>query len=417
MRFICRASFCFLLGLMGMLANTHAADTAAISKLLDKYESRGLPRFRVPELYREISERLENHDGSTAILAGRYLAYQDQIESERRNRQLPWFVGFLPAANTGFEPRFRNESGYAGLWPLPYLMGKKYGLTQTALFDERHDVKRSTQAACLYLSELQIIYRDWLKSITAFSIGPARLNQMIHATKTLNFDSLYRSLESEERIPVIHWLATAVVISEWLELEKAIVPQNNVALSSVSGIEQAIPFALFNDKFGLGIAQMRAYNPGLRTDLIPYMGKLFRFNLPQGLTARYEKARDSIPLWLNGVPKMEITYDTTTQVFDGDSVEIVEPVQAVAAPTLLASKEDKVWVYYTVKRGDAVYTITDVFDCTIGELRRWNNINSKMVLIAGKRLKFYVPVQKKKYYQQIDGMTMAQKRERAKSNN
>lgn len=417
MKFIFRATLCFLLGLFGTLADAHAADTAAISKLLNKYELRGLPRFRVPELYREISERLENHDGSTAILAGRYLAYQEGIEIERRSRQLPWFVGFLPAANTGFEPRFRNESGYAGLWPLPYLMGKKYGLTQTALFDERHDAKRSTQAACSYLSELQIIYRDWLKSITAFSIGPARFNQIIHATKTLDFDSLYNALEPEERIPVIQWLATSVVISEWLELEKAVVPQNNIALSSVLSIQQAIPFSLFSDKFGLGIAQMREYNPSLRTDLIPYMGKLFSFYMPVNMAGRFEKARDSIPQWLNGVPKMVITYDTITQVFDGDSVEIVEPVQAAAAPTLMASREEKVWVYYTVKRGDALYTITDVFDCNLEELRRWNNTNARVVLIAGKRLKFYVPAQKKKYYQQIDGMTMAQKRERAKTNN
>jgi len=36
-------------------------------------------------------------------------------------------------------------------------------------------------------------------------------------------------------------------------------------------------------------------------------------------------------------------------------------------------------------------------------------------LIAGKRLKFYVPASKKSYYQQIDKMSLAQKRERAKS--
>jgi LysM repeat protein len=200
-------------------------------------------------------------------------------------------------------------------------------------------------------------------------------------------------------------------------MDKPVVPLNRAALKTVLGIEKAIPFALFYDKFGLGIAQMRDYNPGLRTDLIPYMGKLFSFNLPVEIAGRYEKSRDSIPLWLNGVPRMEITYDTITQVFDGDSVELVEPVQAVVTPTPLASREDKVWVYYKVKRGDAVYTITDVFDCNVADMRRWNNLNSRMVLIAGKRLKFYVPAQKKKYYQQIDRMTMAQKRERAKSNN
>jgi hypothetical protein len=49
------------------------------------------------------------------------------------------------------------------------------------------------------------------------------------------------------------------------------------------------------------------------------------------------------------------------------------------------------------------------------EIRRWKNLNSKMFLIAGKTLKFYVPASKKKYYQQIDAMSLAQKRERAKT--
>ena len=128
MNFIQRISWRLIVLILGLVNTLHAADTAAISKLLDKYESRGLPRFRVPELYVEISERLENQNGTTAILASRYLKYQELIEAKRRSQKLPWFVGFIPAANTGFEPRFRNESGYAGMWPLPYLMGKKYGL-------------------------------------------------------------------------------------------------------------------------------------------------------------------------------------------------------------------------------------------------------------------------------------------------
>jgi len=392
-----------------------ATDTASISKLLDKYESRGLPRFRVPELYQEISERLENHNGTTGILASRYLRYQELIETERRKQKLPWFVGFLPAANTGFEPRFRNESGFAGMWPLPYLMGKKYGLIQTALYDERHDPEKSTEAACLYLADLQIIYRDWLMGITAFSVGPARFNQVIHGNKTLEFDSLFYALEPEERIPVIQLLATAVAVSEWIELESKIPAINNVTLTKVDGITQPIPFSLFDEKFGIGIAQMREYNPGLRTDLIPYMGKIFNFNLPNAIEDRYKGARDSISVWLNGAPQMELTFDTLTQVFDGDTVVIIETEQVAEPPKLIEERDEKVWVYYKIKRGDALYTITDIFDCTVGEIRRWNNLNSKMFLIAGKRLKFYVPASKKSYYQQIDKMSLAQKRERAKS--
>lgn len=410
-----RVSRGLLFLILGLVSSLNAADTAAISKLLDKYESRGLPKFRVPELYKEISERLENHNGTTAILAGRYLKYQELIEAQRRSQKLPWFVGFIPAANTGFEPRFRNESGFAGMWPLPYLMGKKYGLLQTALYDERHDAQKATEASCKYLSDLQNIYQDWLKSVTAYSVGPARFNQVIHATKTLEFDSIYKELEPEERIPIIQFIATTVAISEWLEAENPVAFNASVALTQVQGIEQAIPFSLFDAKFNIGIAQMREYNPGLRTDLIPYMGTPFTFYLPIAAAERYNTARDSISVWLNGAPEMEVTYDTLTQVFDGDTVVVVEPKQGSEVPELIEPRDEKVWVYYKIKRGDALYTITDVFDCTVPEIRRWNNLNSKMFLIAGKRLKFYVPASKKKYYQQIDAMSLAQKRQRAKT--
>ena len=415
MKFTFRILSCLWIAAFGFFSPLKSADTSAINKLLTKYESRGLPQFRVPELYVEIAERLENHDGTTAILVGRYLKYQELIEGERRKHKLPWFVGFLPAANTGFEPRFRNESGFAGMWPMPYLMGKKYGLLQTALYDERHDAQKSTEAACKYVFDLQNIYQDWLKSISAFSVGPARFNQVIHGTKTLQFDSIYYALEPEERIPVIQFLAAAVVISEWLELEKPLAALRHVSLKKVSGITQAVPFSFFDQRFGVGIAQMREYNPGLRTDLIPYMGKLFVFNLPADVAKRYELAYDSLGLWLNGAPVMEVNYDTLTQVFDGDTVVVVEPQQSAEPPALVVPKDEKVWVYYKIKRGDAVYTITDVFDCTVQDIRRWNNLNSKMFLIAGKRLKFYVPASKKKYYQQIDAMSLAQKRERAKT--
>jgi hypothetical protein len=49
------------------------------------------------------------------------------------------------------------------------------------------------------------------------------------------------------------------------------------------------------------------------------MGKLFVFNLPADVAKKYESAYDSLGLWLNGAPQMELTYDTLTQVFDGDT--------------------------------------------------------------------------------------------------
>lgn len=396
-----------------LLGQAPARDTAKLLKILQKYESRGLPKFRDAHIIGELSERLEDYNQTSGILASRYVKYRELIETERRKLQLPWFVGFLPAANTGFEPRYRNASGFAGMWPIPYLMGKKYGLTQTALYDERHDPLKGTQAACAYLKDLQNIYQDWLKTITAYSIGPARLNQVIHSTRSLNFDTIYLALEPEERIPVIQFIAAAVSISEILEAEKSIPQESTIDKKSVKSIEQHIPFSLIIDRFGVSISELREVNPSLRTDMVPYMGTPFQFYLPASVVANYNASRDSLYTWLKGTPTLEIQFDTTVQVFDGDTAIVIETNQPVEAPAI--NVNEKVWVYYTIKRGDALFTLTDIFDCETADIKRWNSINTKNFLIAGKRLKFYVPADKKKYYQQNDNLTLTQKRERAKS--
>jgi membrane-bound lytic murein transglycosylase D len=391
-------------------------DTLNIDRLLQKYQKRGLPVFKHPDLYREIEERLIDENKTQVILAGRFVKYRDVIEEERRKQQLSWFVSYIPLANTGMEPRFRNSAGYAGMWPLPYLMAKKYGLVQTALYDERHEIKQSSRAACLFLNELQHIYQDWLLTITAFSIGPARLNQVLHATKSLDFDSVYDRLHAEEKIPIVQFIATAVVLSEMMENQTSFPGSVNIELVKVSSIPRIIPFEIFHEYFDIGIAQMRQYNPGLRADIIPYMGNIFEFNLPKAKAEHYLKSKDSIAFWLKGTPEIEITYDTLIKVFGEDTVTIIETPLQVDVPQLITErKPDLVWIYYTVKRGDALYTLTDIFDCSAEDIRRWNPSKFKNYLIVGNRLKIQVPSSKRTYYQEIESLTLIQKRERAKS--
>jgi LysM repeat protein len=402
-----------------IMPKTYGLDTTKWVKLLLKYEKRGLPQFRHPDLILELEERSLENNATDQILAGRYIKYREMVDLERRNQQLPWFIGFIPIANTGFEPRFRNTSGYAGPWPLPYLIAKKYKLVQTALYDERHEIKQSTVAACRYLTDLNHIYKDWLLTITAFSIGPARLNQVLHGTKSLNFDTVYNALEADEKIPVIQFMSSVVRLSELMEMEQNFPDTVLAPLVKVTSIPHVIPFSIFSEYFDIGIAQMRQYNPGLKADLIPYMGAIFEFRLPASKADLYRSKKDSILYWLKGAPEIEITYDTVMKVFDGDSVLVVESLQQVEEPQIISSgvhhNTPKVWVYYTVKRGDALYTITDIFDCTAQDIRHWNPSKSKNFLVVGRRLKFHVPASKKAYYQEIDAMSLTQKRARATS--
>ena len=410
---VARLGGLILASLLFMFPPLEAQKDSSLNHLYKKYQERGLPVFRNQEIDREIKEWLEDTEGTTGILASRYDQYRNHIEIERRAHKLPWFVGFIPAANTGFEPRFRSPSGYTGMWPMPYLMAKKYGLQLTALYDERREPEKATKAACLYIQELQNIYQDWRLTITAFRVGPARLNQVIHRVNTINFDTVYLALEPQEQLPIIQFFAASVALSEYLEnreteLHKS--PWGN--RERVLSIERSLPFSFFEEHFDLSTLEMRNYNPALRTDQVPYMGEAFEFFLPKEKAIRFNENRDSLIFWLEGRPEPHFESDTILQIYDGDTAYVVNPPSE--SDSVGVEKEENVWVYYRVKRGDALYTITDIFDCTIADIRKWNNVPRKNFLLAGKTLKFFVPANKKIYYEAINTMSLTQKRARAK---
>jgi LysM repeat protein len=89
-----------------------------------------------------------------------------------------------------------------------------------------------------------------------------------------------------------------------------------------------------------------------------------------------------------------------------DSVGITPPIPKTI---LQAPTDAKTWVYYKVKSGDAIYTLSDIFDCAPDQLKSWNRLNSNQLRI-GATLKFYVPVKRKSYYLKLNSMTIAQKR-------
>lgn len=435
-------------------------DIEAELKEIEK-RGQGLTVYRGAGVIDNIKEWLENENNATRIVAGRYFYFRNIISAEGMKIRnpwngdlIPWFLYVLPAANTGFEPRFKAEDGASGMWPIPFRIGKKYGLTQAALFDQRRDPVVSSQAAIKYLYELQNIYRDWNKTITAFSIGPARLNQLIHATGSLDFDVIYQVLEPEERQPIMQFYAALVcmqVLEKRGELDKY--PYLLPSTKTVVSIEQNVPFQAISGNLPIELEQLRELNPSYKADYVPYMGgTAFPIVLNKESADLFEQKRDSLAIWtrkflgkeeprinigINPIQEnTQLSFDTIIEIVDGDTLRIIEASQEVneKAPnktatnssinnaasvnpttpnsnsTVVANNDAKVWIYYTIKKGDALYTITDIFDCSTQEIKSWNAIRKNNFLIAGKKLKIQVPASKKAYYQKINTMSIQQKR-------
>ena len=85
---------------------------------------------------------------------------------------LPLELKYLPIVESALNPKAKSHSGASGLWQFMYLTGKQYGLNVSSYIDERQDPIKSTEAACIYFSQLYDIFGDWNLVLAAYNGGP-----------------------------------------------------------------------------------------------------------------------------------------------------------------------------------------------------------------------------------------------------
>lgn len=382
-------------------------------------EQHGVPFFYNADIEKNIQLWLKNENSVTGDILGKSVLYFPYMDNVRKVNGLPWFVKYIPAANTGYNNYHVGKDGSTGMWPLNFSIAKKYGLKMNSMIDERRALDASSDAACKYLADLHFIYKDWLKTITAFRIGAIRLNQVIRLSgNSLDFKDIYEHLEPEEREPIVQFIS-AVTVMYFREDFKIQESDLHLPLMDSVSANVALPFSLIEQKTGIKAQDLKNMNPEFKTENVPYFGYTIYFNVPKEQKPAYNAMRDSLFKIATYKPQPVIEYDTIIKVVD--SVTYIEIVPKGSKP--IEDKPDsptpnvgvtpkppaKVWVWYKVKPGDGFYTLSDIFDCSIAEMKSWNGIRNN-ALIANTSIKFYVNANKVDYYKKMNYLNQAQKR-------
>ncbi|MEY3984094.1 MAG: hypothetical protein RL160_1653 [Bacteroidota bacterium] len=423
---------CLLLFLTVQAAH---AQTDVYIKRIAALCNQGLPCFYNEQVDAEIVYWLQNEEAYTSFMLGRSEALLDVVDKALAERGLPGFLRYIPIANTNLAFDYSGYDGASGSWPLSFAIAKRYGLKMNSFIDERRSREKAAKAATAYLAELYRIYRDWKMVIAAFRIGPVELNKAIRlAGNTLNYDSVHYFLPEVYQAPMVRYMGILYIFNfhalHGIKLKTYVPEQADTVWSSC-----AMSFKLLEEKLPVKSEDLRFFNPVLRGAYIPHVAEPIPFYLPAGLGKRYKLLRDSLCATLPPPPPAVFSsssspdtvfkqipvaetpmpstrpplYDTIVRVVD--SVTYIE-VRPHAAPKATTTPAAKVWVYYTVKSGDALYTLADVFDCTVTNVKSWNALRSNTIS-NGQKLKFYVPSSKATYYRKINTMTLAQKRSTA----
>jgi membrane-bound lytic murein transglycosylase D len=273
-----------------------------------------------------------------------------------RSRGLPDELAYTAMIESGFNPRAVSRVGAKGLWQFMAPTARLYGLRVDRWVDERLDPEKSTVAAAAYLRDLHTRYGSWELAQAAYNAGAVTVDRAVRKTGSTDFWTLARTKllkrETKDFVPAIH---ACVVIGRdpgqygfeskatpiWPEFELVSMPPGT-DLKKVAATS------------GVPLQELRALNPTLIRGVTP-PGKPWDVRVPSG-------TRESVMAALTHRKK---------------------PVQMASAGRRTSGSAE----IHIVRPRDTVASIAKQYGVSVGNVVRWNNLDSGDAIRPGDRLR------------------------------
>ena len=140
--------------------------------------------------------------------AGRYAPLMGNILEKNG---LPRDMIFLAMAESGFQNKAKSWAKAVGPWQFMSFTGRRYGLAINWYKDERRDPIKATVAAGKYLKKLYGDFGSWELAAAAYNAGEGKVGRAINRYGTENFWNLsrgrYLKRETKNYVPKIMALA------------------------------------------------------------------------------------------------------------------------------------------------------------------------------------------------------------------
>jgi membrane-bound lytic murein transglycosylase D len=384
----------------------------------------------------------------TSEVLGAFFAEKSYFDSVFKAARLPTELQYLPLALTQMNPLTHTSFQRDGIWKLPYFIAIKYGLTITDKIDERNDIQKATSAAVAYLQTLSEKYTAIWDVIIAYANSIAAFESAkIRAEYSNDIWRLYMlgNLPEKDIIPdyivyvyLVHFYQSHHILP--------IPPVTEQQLVSVH-LREHVPLQKFITLLQLSESSFRASNPVLIGKMLPKEYVIFIPAEKQMLFFEQEnnlyivdttKINSNTEQHLLAKPKAIVASPTKTiyhtvqsgdvlgrlalkyntnvaqlkkwnnlsndNIYIGQRLIVQETASAqkteskTAPPTVSNNekniptdnkKENK--TIYTVKSGDTLTKIAKLYDVSVEQLKKWNNLKDDRIDIQQKLIIYANP--------------------------
>lgn len=281
---------------------------------------------------------------------------------------LPLELKYLPIIESSLDPKAQSSSGAMGLWQLLFDASKLLGLEVSSYKDERCDPYLSTDAACRYIKYLYSIFNDWQLALAAYNGGPGEVRKaIVRSGGKTNFWQIQPYLPEQTK-----WYVPAFIAIIYLSNhagDHGIEPkkyQFNYNQIDTLMIREAAEFSRIAEKTGVTVEELTKLNPCYRRDYIPSREKSQPLVLPSN--------------------KIETFIQLENQIYSrtNDTADYYDKLSS-ASDTAGLQK-----VLYEVKKGDFLHKIALENKCTIDNVKGWNHLETDNLRI-GQKLVLWFP--------------------------
>ncbi len=335
---------------------------------------------------------------------------------------LPEDLVYLALIESGFNPYAYSRSKASGPWQFIYLTGKRYGLKVNGWVDERRDPEKSTVAAAKYLKDLYDMFECWYLAAASYNAGEAKIATAMKRYRTEDFWELtkYRFLKQETKDYVPQMIAAALIAKDPEAYGFAGIEYLEPLQYDIVTVPPLIDLQLIAKASETSVEEIKDLNPELLRGCTPPDDPEYEIKIPQGKKELFLKNFETlqpierIQFKTHTVKKREtiqrigrlyrVEVDSLldinrlkkgTRLSSGMNLIIPIPKAENPKPTHAAKyKPDKKTqnskpqeTFYTIKKGDSLWSISSELGINIGALSRWNHLHPENKLMPGDKLK------------------------------
>ncbi|MBW4966963.1 LysM peptidoglycan-binding domain-containing protein [Pseudoalteromonas sp. CR1] len=358
--------------------------------------------------------------------------YLYHIVKKIEQRNLPMEIALLPFVESDFRPTVASSQQAVGVWQLVGATAYHFGIKSDQWYDGRQDVLASTDAALDYLSYLHKRFNgNWLHALAAYNSGEGRVKRAIEKNtkrgKSTDFWSLSLPKETADYVPKL------LALSYLVKHPQKGMKQPKLAykpLTTQMNIGQQFDFSVIAKLSGIGSKQLHAINQGYlknqsspngpHTLLLPIgqeallKSQFFKSNFAGEYRVKQNDTLYAIAKRFSMSVKMlkQLNNKTNNFIGVGEKLLVGQPKTLPSSLTIdykispyLEHQEDiaipTIEIDYTVKTGDSLWSISQLYDVPHSDLAKWNKLSASSILKPGRQLVLYIPQAEKPQAQPI----------------